>query len=332
MRWRRAGTPDLTEFVAASIADPMHGLSPLTCRECGVTFRAEKFRATCSPQCATLRRRRTDRESKREMSRENQERQNQLRRDRRAADPSKFKAYDRKKILSQRKHKVCTMCGVSIVDRQRLVKYCSIECRKEAESQRKRAPKSLSDEDLSALAAIAIANRPEAPSAPPIYRVECHCGYWFDTTSKRRKLCDRCRKIKKAESLQRSSQRAVERRNAARKRCLCPQCGDEFEQINGRKIYCSADCRRTAIAKSQDRQCVVCGELFTGKSNATTCSPECRAEDKRRKARRGWVPEQRLCHCGTVFIQNHTNQIHCSESCKNQHKRELERQRNQRSS
>ena len=112
------------------------------------------------------------------------------------------------------------------------------------------------------------------------------------------------------------------RRKDAVEMASCLACGAEFRKLDGvfNYKYCSPACHVTAETKA----CVVCQQDFIPLTHGMTCSPECRAEYARRRAREIEIEKHRrkakVCTCkvcGVKFcpLYGTKKRLFCSDKC-----------------
>lgn len=108
-----------------------------------------------------------------------------------------------------------------------------------------------------------------------------------------------------------------------RKRAKCQHCGEmypTFKSWDARRKYCSADCRKSAVAAAKKRTCQQCGVEFQAHGPASTtrfCSKACLASFGKVE-----IP---CSICGAPFMQLSSwadqGQTRCSDACKAEHAR-----------
>lgn len=120
---------------------------------------------------------------------------------------------------------VCCICGGDIIRKNNTGEpaTCGPACREEANRRRARLRYQLSK----------IGKAPEAAKAKcPV------CGKAFRKARRKKYCCHQCYLIANAKM----NLEAYRKSRQVRQRAACPQCGKEFEQVNGRQIFCCKQC------------------------------------------------------------------------------------------
>lgn len=278
---RRAGMP-LLDFLSAIKRGEQPGRKVHACAECGTEFQGTGNNqvTTCSEACATARRRRRSRDSKKRTYHADIEAARQKAKQKRKENPEFYREMDRRKLQRQWKANptFCLECGAETTGPHIGRKYCCVACRDMARKRQKQ----VKQETNSSLALLALSNRPDkAKGRTKRYQVNCvTCGKMFASVTGLAKYCGSgCRPVnptKQPKSYQ------------------CAVCGTTFTSSASHAKYCSERCGKDAInagmrskatSKKIDRQCVVCKADFIGRKNATCCSKDCRAEHHRMESR-----------------------------------------------
>lgn len=348
MQMRRSGLTD-EQFAAAIASGEQPGRKPHTCPECGTDFVGGK-QITCSDRCATRRRRRSQRESKRREYLRDPEKVRSRARSLREKNPEVYRDQDRRRIARKQaqNRRFCEVCGTETTGTRTGRKYCCVDCRNLARKRRRQAGREAPAGVQAGLAAIALANVPAfAPlsAGGRAMRYQCRCvccDALFRSVMGTAKYCSvQCRRAA-------SSERQSERRQAVPDRnVVCDVCGTRFRTRIANRKYCRKRCatvaasaqRLAARAPPEEifRDCDICGERFQAdRKTGRLCSPNCRAEAKRREAanaakRPGFTERQKLqarqrnhttadcIICGrdmTDFDDLRKNRYTCSEECR----------------
>lgn len=249
------------------------------------------------------------------------------------AEARAWYAENRERILAERAAKreplppkQCPACNCEFAPTRRDAVYCSESCRR--------------------------------AKAEPLAAKKCtECSKSFVPQHSTRKTCSKdCRQVrlfrqhlarqetKRMAELQQATEQLGERTEAGGdQRISCKNCHELFLPFSTsskstrkkKRVFCSHSCRLEWRAKSTaERKCVICGVRFCGtKRGQVTCSPECRAERKRRRVleRLGGADtagtESRTCErCGADFL-GHKLAKYCSQACLLATKNEREKQR-----
>ncbi|MEN6621962.1 MAG: hypothetical protein ABFD50_10480 [Smithella sp.] len=174
------------------------------------------------------------------------------------------------------------------------------------------------------------------------------CGKTFETGDKRKLICSQeCVKAKKNQYVRDKKTEEIEQKRLEK---TCSHCGKTFIPEGRRNItkarFCSAKCRQNFKNKErwekikppdpEPRACVICGKSFTPSRrtpNAVTCSSECnikRQQAKDKEMRDGQRNEKlrqgKDCPvCGIRFFPKTLSQKFCSEKCRLEKKKEVQR-------
>lgn len=118
---------------------------------------------------------------------------------------------------------------------------------------------------------------------------------------------------------------------------VCPHCGETFNAYpSAKRVFCSVACKAAngkqpaqpiVVEATRIGYCGACGKVFqpTAGAPAGYCSLECRRAGRAASVRRysatvGYAPKdypERPCrHCGELFKPWRSNQVNCSDICK----------------
>lgn len=332
---RRSGL-SLEQFRIALASGESPGLKIKPCSECGTECSGHSL--TCSLACATEKRRRIQRESKRREWNRNPEKIRKRQRERRLKDPERYRQMDREKLerKQQQNRTFCLECGTETTGRNIGRKFCCVACRDISYSRKRRTATT----DQSMMAVIALSNVSETRSDVSDggrikrYRQTCqNCHQEFKSVTGTAKFCSqKCRL---------ESRPAVD---AIRHNHTCDVCGSAFKHDKSQAKFCSDTCQKKRRAEDKRRphvirivKCEICESEFNAdRKNAKACSTECRAESKRRKSRESMLrpdvqQRQKMNYrtrrriqisckiCGkdmTNFPNLRTNRYTCSETCR----------------
>lgn len=249
----------------------------------------------------------------------------------------------------------CAICGKEFVGRSFNAKYCSKDCRREADNakHRKAAAKGCVRRTVTCLC----------------------CGETFETLNQVYKTCDKCRAAAEKRGGRRYYLRtcvqcgaefrsldpqgeccsyacatALKRQRCAGQTHICRHCGAEFEPDYPGKEYCSAKCREAAkvqrqrvasknalnAAKEAEAPkapevpelpvCTECGKEFTPAVDGATVCAECFAKGKSTKTYK--KSRVRKCAiCGKEFCTPQRSAKVCSEKCREVSRRQAGRDR-----
>lgn len=174
------------------------------------------------------------------------------------------------------------------------------------------------------------------------------CGKVFKTNDVRKLICSEvCVNKKKNQYVKDKKTEELEQIRSER---TCPHCGEIFIPEGRRNLtrtkFCSAKCRQNFKNKErwekvkppnpEPRPCAICSKTFTPSRkspNAVTCSKECNikrqqamGKERRDKQRNEKLRQGKICAaCGIRFFPNTHNQKFCSEKCRLEKKKEVQR-------
>lgn len=173
--------------------------------------------------------------------------------------------------------KICPVCGKEFQAAYHR-KYCSIECAKAADRQKKLAKYYAKK-----------AQKIEVKNVKPVKRGSCipaqktflkcpHCGKDFQKLHNSQKYCSAaCRNAEKYQP--------VKKVKIVKK---CENCGKEFQADHNGQKYCSELCRRlfNGLYKPDLKKCSYCGKTFQPKrKDQLYCSDECRIATRDEKVK-----------------------------------------------
>lgn len=121
----------------------------------------------------------------------------------------------------------------------------------------------------------------------------------------------------------------------------CKNCGRKFEIDRKNTNYCCDECKKEANrirsrenykpAKPVTKVCKICGKEFKAKFRAIYCGDECKKEAMRIRSREGYsyTPNPsviKVCKiCGKEFTTNRKNTVCCSDECKKEYQKEIQK-------
>ena len=286
----RRSVLSVEEFTKALAAGESPGRKLKPCSECGTVCAGHSL--TCSDLCATVKRRRQQRESKRREWVKDSDKLKKRQRELRKKNPEIYKAIDRKKLERKQKQNptFCQECGAETTGTNTGRKFCCVACREIAYGRKRR----MVHDDQSLMTALALSNvQPVDLSTggrrKRYVQICLHCGVEFKSVTGCAKYCSKlCR-----DSL-------TEDKAPAHYDCNCDVCSVPFRSKRLNAKYCSLECHRKRRAEEKRKPavvrvatCQIYNQQFAAdRKTAKTCSIECRAEAKRRMAAESGLSEE----------------------------------------